>query len=69
MDSAAIRIAMTEAGLVNPRVIPHLLRGGNKAFDLFCGPETERRTERIITGKHSVADKKLVATAIEALKG
>lgn len=68
MGSADIRAAMEAAGLVNPRVIPHVLRGGNRAFDLYCGAIDERRTERIVVGKQSVADKKLVAAAIEALK-
>ena len=64
MSRDEIVSAMTDAGLVSPRVLPVLLRNGTRVFDLYAGETTQRVTTRVPVD----ANKKAVTAAIDTLR-
>ena len=65
LNGLQIVYAMKEAGLEKPRMMSVRLRNGLDAIDLYCGPDTARRQERIMgSGKRED-----VTAAINRMKG
>lgn len=56
---------MRDAGLEEPRVIPHTTAERKHFFDLYAGQRESRRSERVVRG---TGNTKAVSEAIEKLK-